>query len=107
MRFSPILALAGAAVVQAGPFDQLTTWADNMKTQVMNAISNPLDTAASAIAGAVVQPLNMQNWKTHLWPKADEEQEWLVFMTGGNKSCFGRCDRANRAWNVLLTCPTS
>jgi hypothetical protein len=100
MRFLPILALAGASVVQAGPLDQLNAWFNNMKTQLGNALNNPLDAAASAIAGHVVQPLHMQNWKSHLWPKPDEEQEWLVYMTGGNKSCFGRCERADRTWNV-------
>jgi hypothetical protein len=100
MRFLPILALTGASLVQAGPMDQVNAWFDNLKTQLSNAISSPVDAVSASIAGQVVQPLNMQNWKSHLWPKPDEEQEWLVFMTGGNKSCFGRCEHVDRVWNV-------
>lgn len=105
MRFAPILALTGAAVVQAGPLDQVSAWFDNFKAQVSSAITNPIDAAADAITGAVVQPLSMQNWKAHIWPKPDEEQEWLVYMTGGNKSCFGRCGHTNKVWNVCLPLP--
>lgn len=102
MRFLPILALTGATLVQAGPLDQASAWFDNLKNQLSNAVTSPIDAVADAITGAVVQPLGMQNWKTHIWPKPDEEQEWLVYMTGGNKSCFGRCGHTNRIWNVSV-----
>lgn len=99
MRYLPLLALTGASMVQAGPVDQFGAWFNNLKTQLANSVSSPVDAVTGAIAGAFVQPLGMQNWKSHIWPKPDEEQEWMVYMTGGNKSCFGRCENADRAWN--------
>jgi hypothetical protein len=105
MRITPLFALAGtvAAAEQPGMMDKVTNWFTNMKTQIGNTITHPIDAGASAVAGAVVQPLGMSNWKEHLMPRPDEPQEWMVYMTGGNKTCYGRCEKADRAWNVRLS----
>ncbi|EEP80305.1 conserved hypothetical protein [Uncinocarpus reesii 1704] len=46
----------------------------------------------------------MTNWESLLAPvSADapaEAREWLVYITGGNKTCFGRCGRVDEEWNV-------
>jgi len=52
-----------------------------------------------------VTSVNLTNWQATLEPSG-AAQEWLVFVTGGNKTCFGRCDRANKAFNVSETAKT-
>jgi hypothetical protein len=102
MRVLPLLALSGAATAQQpGVMEKMSAWTSNFGTQIFNAFPYGLDAGASAVAAQVVQPLNMQNWKAHLWPKSPPE-EWMVFMTGGNKTCFGRCGHAEATWNVCL-----
>lgn len=49
-----------------------------------------------------VTPVNLTNWQATLEPSG-AAQEWLVYVTGGNKTCFGRCERANKAFNVSDT----
>lgn len=102
MRLLPFLALTGSALAQEGMMDKVTNWGGNLQRQLVNAFTNPIDSAAAAIAGAVVQPLNMQNWKSHLMPKDGQPEEWMVYMTGRNKTCYGRCDHSDRTWNVRL-----
>ena len=103
MRLLPLLALTGAAVAQQGQpgmMDKLNAWVANFKLQISNLVPSSIDAGASAIAGQVVQPLTLQNWKAHVGPKPHEPEEWLVFITGGNKTCFGRCDHVDATWNV-------
>ncbi|ETN43985.1 uncharacterized protein HMPREF1541_10850 [Cyphellophora europaea CBS 101466] len=102
MRLLPVLALTGTALAQGGVFDQFNSWFSNIKNQISNTLPNPVDAGASALAAEVVQPLGMQNWKQHIWPKPDEAQEWLVYVTGGNKTCFGRCGNPNAVWNLSV-----
>lgn len=102
MRLLPLLALSGTALAQQpGMLDKLQAWAFNFKDQILATLPNPIDAGASAVAANVVQPLNMNNWQTHLWPKETPE-EWMVYITGGNKTCFGRCGHADKTWNVCL-----
>lgn len=80
--------------------DKFNDWANNMKAQVMATLPNALDAGAAAVAAQVVQPINMRNWKVYLWPQENQPEEWLLYITGGNKTCFGRCDHVDRMWNV-------
>jgi PTH2 family peptidyl-tRNA hydrolase len=41
----------------------------------------------------------MSNWQSLLEPSS-EPQDWLLYITGGNKTCFGRCGNADKAFNV-------
>lgn len=70
--------------------------------------SAPVEAAASEAAAKVVEvvqhPLTLENWKEVLTvdPTASPPttQDWLVFTTGGNNTCFGLCGNATKAWNV-------
>lgn len=53
------------------------------------------------VAEKEVVPLTLSNWESILVAsEEDGPQEWLVFITGGNKTCFGRCGPAEKAFNV-------
>lgn len=60
--------------------------------------------AASKAAEAIQHTLTVENWREVLTvdPTASTPttQEWLVFITGGNNTCFGLCANATKAWNV-------
>lgn len=59
--------------------------------------------AAAKAGGANVEVLTLSNWKDTLrnsvTPASSKPEEWWVFITGGNKTCFGHCETANRAFN--------
>lgn len=66
-------------------------------------IPNPVASGAKKIANAKVQRITTDNYKDVLKPGAATAspgiEEWMVFTTGGNKTCNGRCERAETAWN--------
>ncbi|WYZ37161.1 hypothetical protein EsH8_II_000667 [Colletotrichum jinshuiense] len=47
--------------------------------------------------------LTVENWKDVLYepvkPDAATPEEWWVLITGGNKTCFGHCDKIETAFN--------
>lgn len=47
-----------------------------------------------------VEKLNLRNFQRKLTPKVEYEEEWLIYNTGGNKTCFGNCAKADEAWSV-------
>jgi len=61
------------------------------------------DMAASAISAAAVERLTLDNYNTVLKAGAATSspgiEEWLIFVTGGNKSCFGLCQYAETEFN--------
>ncbi|KAH6622776.1 hypothetical protein F5144DRAFT_581442 [Chaetomium tenue] len=119
MRFSTaaLLALPVLASAAESPFEQY-------KAKFQNFISNfgaaapsadKADAPAAAVTSAtgkaktkkVVEPkkistLTLENWKDTLYepvqPDATNPEEWLVLLTGRNKTCFGRCDRVEAAF---------
>lgn len=77
-------------------------WLDKAKSFIPSgtpSIPNPVEAAAAAFADKKVQKLNIRNYQRILQPKLEGEEEWLIYATGGNKTCFGRCARADAAWN--------
>jgi hypothetical protein len=70
-----------------------------------NLVPDPLDSGAAAVAGQVVERISIRNFQRKLAPKLEGEEEWMIYFTGGNKSCFGRCGPVDLVWNVscLLT----
>lgn len=83
-------------------------WLDKAKAYVSSAtpdLPNPINAGAAKVAELKVEKINLRNYQRKLGPKLDGEEEWMIYMTGGNKSCFGRCDRADLAWNVSATSP--
>jgi len=116
MRISPLISLLPAVAVaedQKPLFDRLKTWFNNAVPSavpsVIPNIPNPLDAGAAKVASiAVHNNLNTSTFKpTILAPalqaataKSPREEEWLVFITGGNKTCYGVCENAEKAWNT-------
>lgn len=99
----PALAAAQAQIPLG---DQVKGWFDKVKSFVPSTpqaavppVENVAQKAAGKIAEKVVTPLTLDNWKSVLEPSA-QPQEWLVMLTGGNKTCLGRCGQPETAWNV-------
>ncbi|KAK5175715.1 uncharacterized protein LTR77_000854 [Saxophila tyrrhenica] len=115
MRPSPLLlALPALSTAQQQfPFlDQVKGWFAQASNSISSAIPsapsppsvpNPVASGAKVIADAKVQPLTKDNYQDVLKPGAATAspgiEEWMIFVTGGNKTCFGRCERAETAWN--------
>lgn len=105
MRFTPFLAIlpALAAAQEQVPFgDRVQGWLNKAKSYLPTA--TPVIPAVEKVVEQKIQqkavtPFNLTNWQANLEPSS-EAQDWLVFVTGGNKTCFGRCERANKAFNV-------
>ncbi|KAI0025920.1 hypothetical protein F4780DRAFT_789393 [Xylariomycetidae sp. FL0641] len=60
--------------------------------------------AAEAKAGSMqMDILSLDNWKDVLYapvkPDTTTPEEWWVLITGGNKTCFGHCDKVEAAFN--------
>lgn len=78
-------------------------WFDVAKSYIPSgvpSIPNPVDAGAAAVAGNKVQKISIANFERVLAPKPEGEEEWLIYTTGGNKTCFGRCGKVDLAWNV-------
>lgn len=78
-------------------------------------IPNPVAAGTAKIAEVSVQPLTLANHKDVLKPGAATAspgiEEWMIFVTGGNKTCYGMCGRAEEAFNgsvaLLAASPSS
>lgn len=95
----PILASAEQPIYQA--------WFDKAKSYIPANLQQPLANAAKKSAGKHVTVLHQDNFKETLKasPAAKAKKadtEWWIFITGGNKTCFGQCTGVERAWNVSL-----
>lgn len=120
MRVTPVLvALPALAAAQdfAPIVDQAKAWyakatdaaqaympkAPAAASNIINSIPNPIDAGAAEVAGLIVDRLTVENHKTLLAPGAATSspgiEEWMIFVTGGNKTCFGLCQHAENEWN--------
>lgn len=74
---------------------------NNVKSYIPSASESTTSDAADIITSAYpVEKINVRNYQRKLAPKPDGEEEWLVYMTGGNKSCLGNCADSDLAWIV-------
>lgn len=119
MRFSSSLVLALPALAlaeeQVPLLEKVKGFFSKATAAVSSAIpaapSAPVNAAASKAAAkaaeAIQHPITLENWKEVLTVdptvSAPTTQEWLVFITGGNTTCFGFCGNATKAWNVRTT----
>ncbi|KAL2215931.1 hypothetical protein M432DRAFT_593332 [Thermoascus aurantiacus ATCC 26904] len=106
MRLSPFVALLpalAAAQNQIPLGERVQGWFNKAKSYIPTTTPAPVEEAAEKVVEKTVTPVNMSNWQSILEPSS-EVQEWLIFVTGGNKTCFGRCNKAEKAFNesVLL-----
>jgi hypothetical protein len=118
MRFSSSILLAlpviAVAEEQVPILDKVKGFFSKATAAVSSAIpavpSAPLNAAtnkaAAKAADAIQHTLTLENWKQVLTvdPTASPPttQDWLIFITGGNSSCFGLCGNATKAWNASL-----
>lgn len=107
----PALALADDQVPLGGFFDKLKGAAKDAVNAASSyipsgsAIPDPLDAGAAKVAGRVVKKLHLNDWRDVVKPtlgktQGNEPEHWMIYLTGGNKTCLGFCDTADAAWNV-------
>jgi hypothetical protein len=103
---STLLLLPVLAAAQQVPIgDQLRGWFEKAKSFVPGAVTSPKDAGAAKVAAENVVTLNKDNWATELaHPKpgklGDSSPQWMVLISGGNKTCYGACEPVEKAWNV-------
>lgn len=116
MRFSSTIVLALPALTvaeqQVPLLDKIKGYFNQATAAVSSAIpsisSSPIEVveniAAAKVVSVIQYPLTLDNWKEVLTvdPTASPPttQDWLIFSTGGNSTCFGLCGNATKAWNV-------
>jgi len=94
----PLLVAAGQQPLK----EKAAEWLDKAKAYMESDVPSPVDASASNVAESVVEKINIRNWQRKLAPKLDGQEDWMVFFSGGNKSCFGQCELADKAWNVCI-----
>ena len=113
MRVSTVVfALPALAAAQQPFLDQVKGWFAKASESISSAIPssvpsisipNPVTSGAAKVASLNVQRLTVDNHKDVLKPGAATAspgiEEWMIFITGGNKTCYGSCERAETAWN--------
>jgi len=99
----PAVALAQEQIPLA---DRVQGWFNKAKAMIPTAVpAEPMVKLAEKVSEKRVTPVTLDNWQSILEPASDA-QDWYIFVTGGNKTCFGRCEHAEKAFNVSL-CSTS
>ncbi|KAJ5700937.1 hypothetical protein N7493_011983 [Penicillium malachiteum] len=96
----PALALAQEQVPLA---DRVQGWFNKAKAYVPTAVpADPIVKMSEKVTEKQVTSLNLENWESVLAP-AQEPEDWLIFVTGGNKTCFGRCGHATDAFQESVS----
>lgn len=116
MRFSSssilvsLLPLLGAAQ----EFEQYKAQFQNFLGQFGSYLPNPnkhdpIGAAEAKIGEMKMDVLTLNNWRETLYspvrPEATTPEEWWVFITGRNKTCFGRLAPLNRSLVLRLLRP--
>lgn len=112
MRLSSTLVLALPALVlaedQVPLGDKLKGYWNKITEAVTSAVpaapSSPVSAGAAKIAENVQHELTLENWKQVLTTdpaaSAPTTQDWIVYVNGGNATCYGFCGNTTKAWNV-------
>ena len=114
-------ALATAQDIQKPLIQQAGDWINSLRGYIPStvpavpaAMKSPVVASAAKVAAKKVVPLTMANYESELTPSpnsAQSPQEWMVFISGGNKTCGGHCERLEREWNqtasLLAADPTA
>jgi hypothetical protein len=114
MRFTPVvLALpAMAAAQQQIPLlEQAKGWYNSLigaaSSAVNSGLSDPVNAAAEKVEQLSVTNLTKENFAEVLKPGAATAStgidDWMIYTTGGNRTCFGLCGRADEAWAQAVT----
>jgi len=114
MRFSATAAilalplLASASIETQDPLTQAKDTALHYYNLLASYIPHyntfqAAEAAAAKAGGRNIDILSLSNWRSTLrssvTPASKGPEEWWVLITGGNKTCWGRCEGADRAFN--------
>lgn len=111
MRFSAVSLLALPLLAVAETQDPLQQYKDTALHYFNKAYSfiphtNTFSAAEAAIAkagGSNIDVLSLNNWRSTLLnsvkPQSKGPEEWWVLLTAGNKTCWGNCEKLERAFN--------
>lgn len=100
MRLLALLALLPALSLAENAFQHIFNDVKERVSEFTAGIPNPIDAGASKVAAQKVERINIRNFQRKLAPKVESEEEWMIYFTGGNKTCFGRCGTIDAKWNV-------
>ncbi|KAL8739676.1 MAG: hypothetical protein Q9190_007543, partial [Brigantiaea leucoxantha] len=107
MRLAVSILLAFPLAITAQQTPPLQSWIGWAKSFVPAAASSPKAHTAALFAAANAVPLTKSNWESVLSPSSSDPslspETWMVFFSGGNKTCYGRCGRAETAWNESVS----
>lgn len=112
MRFSTATLLAlpllAAAAQDASPLEQAQAQAQYYLDKFLSYIPNPNKAhtppaAAAKAGGKTLNILTLNDWehiiRSSVKPSSTTPEEWWVLLTGGNKTCFGMCEKPEIAFN--------
>ncbi|OLN86665.1 hypothetical protein CCHL11_03773 [Colletotrichum chlorophyti] len=106
-----VLALPLLATAAESQFEQykaqfqnfLSSFGASAPTVSQESAAVPEPAAPAATTTKEISTLTSENWKDVLYapvkPDAAKPEEWWVLITGGNKTCFGHCDKIETAFN--------
>lgn len=99
----PALASAAQESQQIPLADTLNRWFEKAKSYLPATGSPPITatTAAAKKAAAEIniRPVSEENWESLLAPSSLSPQTWMIFVSGGNKTCYGQCTELESVWN--------
>jgi len=79
-------------------------WFDTAKSYVETTINPPTMAASSTISSLKVTELTASNWQSTLkTSSATGPENWMILISGGNKTCGGECVGVEEAWNKTAT----
>lgn len=103
MRFSTLAVATGLPLLAAGaesPFAQYKAQFQNFLGRLGAKVPtperhDPVEAASTKTGPMRMDILTLENWKETMLapvkPTLTKPAEWWVLVTGGNKTCFGRC----------------
>ncbi|KAI5292532.1 hypothetical protein KEM52_006286 [Ascosphaera acerosa] len=108
--FNKAKSIIPANVLEA--IDDLKSQAASQASKFANDVAEASAALEKAAPAAPVKPkhvteITSENWQEVFKPLEEpttdpEKLEWMMLVTGGNKTCFGRCGQLNKAWEDAI-----
>lgn len=99
----PALASAAQEPQQIPLADTLNRWFEKAKSYLPAVGTAPIaattTAAKKAAAGINIHTVSDENWDSLLSPSSSSPQTWMIFVSGGNKTCYGQCTELESVWN--------